>query len=156
MHTSKWNVTKFAEEMKSLVDTLKRNEVTFLEEDLEDIVVENFKLVTNRAFKSLVDSELSKSFTDGTTLGWEDLLDLGDGCYETEKNKGEWGKKSPEEERIIALQSQLDALKAATTSSQEKKTGKPDADKSTDSSKGKKKSTYQDWQFENPRKVENS
>ena len=144
----KWNVTKFADEMKSLVDTLKRNEVEFLDSDLFDIVEANFKLVNNREFKALVDTDGATNTANGTTTSWEDLLDLGEGCYQTERDAGTWGKKSPEEERIIALQAQLEALIAGHQKARlphAQGGGNPPGDDS-----GKKKYHYKDWQFQNP------
>ena len=147
----KWNVSKFAEELRSLVDTLKRNEVEYLDADLIDLVETNFKLVNNRTFKALIDTTEATNMTNKTTTSWEDLLDLGEGCYETEKDAGTWGKRSPDEERILALQARLEALIADKETG--KKNGPPNNQtpgSGTSASDGKKKYHYKDWQFQNP------
>ena len=75
----KWNVTAFNEELKSLIDTLKRNDVSYLDSDIADMVVENFKLVTNREFRSMLDQITTEAKTTGNDVDWEDLLDFAEG-----------------------------------------------------------------------------
>ena len=152
----KWNVTAFSEEVRALVDTLNRNEVSFLEEDVTDMVVENFKLVTNREFKSLLDSITTEAKTNNTNVDWEDLLDFAEEVYQEERERGTWGKKSPKEERLIALQAQIQALQAEAQKAKQKPGSgsppgsQPSGDGKPDKDPSQKKHHYGDWQFQNP------
>ena len=44
-------------------------------------------------------------------LTYESLMALATNKYNTLKQKGQWGVKSPDEQMIVALQAQVDALK---------------------------------------------
>ena len=98
----KWNVTKFTEDLTSKVETLKHNEFQCLDKDISDMVVEQFKLVKNKEFNSLVWAQISHATTTETDINWEELSDLAEANYQAIKTKGEWGKKTAEEEQLIA------------------------------------------------------
>lgn len=158
----KWNVTKFNERLESLIDTLKHNEEEYLDKDIADVVVENYKQVKHRDFNALVLAEITDATRKQQDVDWEGLLTLGDSQYQALKSKGEWGKKTPEEEQLIALNAQVQALQAEAAKL--KKTTAPSGNSSGGSSGGssgnnsntsgssKGKNGYEDWQFQNPGK----
>ena len=72
----KWNVTKFVEDLDASVEALRHNEVPFLEKDITKMLEDNFKLVKNDDFHSLIMSEISDATRTGRDIDWEDFKDM--------------------------------------------------------------------------------
>jgi len=148
----KWNVTAFNDQLKSLLVTLRNNEEEFLDKDIADVVVNNYKQVKHQDFASMITLELNVADKANRDVDHEELMEIGEAKYESLVKQGIWGKRTPQEEQILALQTQLKALQ-----SQQHKGNKPSPSKDTgkDNSEEPKKKKYQDkappeWKLENP------
>ncbi len=144
----KFNITKFNERLKELINFLVQNEEPCLPQDVANMVVENHKMVTHDEFKSAIEFHFRDLEQKDLDVDYEALLDLGESKYQHLVTKKTWGKKTAQEEQLLALQAKVNQLESAR-----KPKGTSSGDASTPSSntkkkKNKKKATYEPWQFE--------
>jgi len=102
------DITKFNGHVKRLVLALKsRGQTT------EDLLTNLFKAyleVPDKAFKSYLQRK-KESYEDGDDVTPDSLMKAADNKYKMLKQENAWNSISPDEERILALQAQLKALK---------------------------------------------
>ena len=154
----KWNVAEFNQHIKGLVTALRNNEEPFLDTDVSDTIVTNYKLVKHEEFAIMVNIELNRANNNNVDPDWEDLMAKGEAIYDALVAKGVWGKRTPQEEQLFALQAQVKALQALQAAA-EKNVGRPlkqsdlaeeKPGKSKKKNKdGKKRPEYQEWHFKN-------
>ena len=153
----KWNISDFNARLKSLITTLRNNEEAFLDKDIMDVVVTNYSEVKHDDFATMVRIEKNDAAKRNQDIDWEALLELGEAKYEAMTASGDWGKKTPQEEQLFALQAQVRALQAAAEKSKGGPNTPPDSTNPPGSSKrngqGRKKRNYEPWQFENPKNL---
>ena len=153
----KWNITNFNETLKALLLTLKNNEDTMPDKDITDMVIKNFKQVKHTQFQTMLALVLDTAELANEDPDWESLCEKAQNKFDTLVAEGIWGKRTPQEEQIFALQAQVKALQALQAESKKSDGPKKAQAKSEGSSgaqdsstKKKKKRTYEDWQFKNP------
>lgn len=151
----KWNVTLFNEALKNLLTTLKNNEDKMSDKDLVDLVIRNYKQVKHESFRTMIGIALDAAENADVDPDWEVLLEKGQNKYESLVAEGVWGKRTPQEEQIFALQAQVKALAGRQAIKSPGGTNKPPSNtqQGTAQPEGnnnkKKKRTYEDWQFKN-------
>jgi hypothetical protein len=118
-------------------------------DDPVDILFSAYAAVPCSNFRSYIKRK-HEAYTDGTLLiNYDELILLATNKYNLLKQDGTWGAKSPDEERIVAMQAELTALKgqlalgpnlkkAATKDGKEKE---PRNDKKDEKKKNKKDTT---------------
>jgi len=147
----KWNITKFNDRLETLLNTLRNNEEEFLAKDITDVVVNNYKLVKHEEFASMVTMELNTAEKANQDVDYEELMALGDAKYQSLVKQKIWGRKTTQEEQILALQTQLHALQAKqtppSTPSQPNPPRTPGGPRTGRTGKGPH---YQDWHLKNP------
>ena len=152
----KWNITSFNEKLEGLLTTLKNNEEQFLAKDILDVVVNNYKLVKHQDFSQMVSMETLAAEKADRDIDYEELMALGDEKFQSLVNQGIWGKRTAQEDQILALQTQLKALQSQQDQASKKGTpstpGTPTQPTGNGKSRYGKKSNYAEWQFKNPDK----
>ena len=117
-----WNVTSFNEKLESLLTTLKNNEEQFLGNDILDVVVNNYKLVKHQDFSQVFSMETLAAEKADRDINYEELMALGDAKFQSLVNQGIWGKRTAQEDQILALQTQLKALQSEQDQASKKDT----------------------------------
>ena len=152
----KWNITSFNKKLESLLTTLKNNEEQFLAKDILDVVVNNYKLVKHQDFSQMVSMETLAAEKADRDINYEELMALGDAKFQSLVNQGIWGKRTAQEDQILALQTQFKALQSQQDQDSNKGTpstpGTPTQPTGNGKSRDDKKSNYAEWQFKNPDK----
>ena len=149
----KWNITVFNDRLKSLIATLKKNEEQFLDKDIADVVVNNYKLVKHQDFASMITLELNTAEKADKDVDYEELMEIGNAKFESLVTQGVWGKRTPQEEQILALQAQVRDLQSQHQKQGSKKgQNAPDSSSSNNKKKKNKRqpNQYEEWHFENP------
>ena len=146
----KWNITQFNDQLEALLNTLKHNEETFLGKDVADVVVNNYKLVKHKEFELMVSTELNAAEKANKDIDYEELMALGDAKYQSLVNQGIWGKRTAQEDQILALQTQVKALQAAASTSSSSSSTRSSSGGT--SSNGKQRTPLPDWFYKNPDK----
>ena len=108
----------------------------------------------------MVHIEKNDATKNNLDIDWKALMELGEAQFDAMVTSGDWGKKTPQEEQLFALQTQVKALQAAAEKS---KSGSPNfggSQTETQGSQGsgkskscKKKWVHEDWQFKNPKNL---
>jgi hypothetical protein len=142
----KWNITNFNEHLKGLITTLRNNEEPFLDTDVSDTLVTNYKEVRYDEFNMMLNILLNEAHKQNRNPDWEELMEQGEATYEMLVSKGVWGKKTAQEEKLFALQAQVKALEALQASKEKSNKG---TKKNAKKGKGKNKRTYPEWHFKN-------
>jgi len=146
----KWNIQSFNDKLKALIATLRKNEEPYLDKDISDVVVNNYKLVKHQDFSSMITMELNLADKANQDIDYEEMMEIGEAKYESLVKQGVWGKRTPQEEQILALQTQLRALEAQTkqgaSNSSKQSSTNDSAKKPKQQSKEPK---YEPWRFEN-------
>ena len=101
-----------ADRLKSLLATLRNNEEQFLDKDIADVVVNNYKLVKHSEFASMITLELNTADKANQDVDYEELMEIGNAKFESLVTQGIWGKRTPQEEQILALQAQVRDLQS--------------------------------------------
>lgn len=105
------DVLKFNSYVKGLLLSLKaRGEKT---EDLLTNLFKAYKSVSDQSFIKYIERKL-EDYEDGYDIKPDQLIKLAGNKYQLLKEKNEWNAPSPEEEKILALQAEIQKLQKNT------------------------------------------
>ena len=140
------DITRFNGYVRLLIDSLSaRGETT---QDLLTNLFKGYQAATDKVFVSYIGRKLEK-YEEGEDITSESLMQLGDNKYKLLKEGGLWNAPSDEEEKILALQTEVKKL-------QKNYTKKPDLKKTDkrssvgDTTKKKIKMEKPSWFFKEP------
>jgi hypothetical protein len=124
------DITKFNGHVRLLIDSLAaRGETT---QDLLSNLFKGYNAVNDKVFVSYIGRKLEK-YEEGESMTSEMLMQLGNNKFKLLKEAGQWNAPSIDEEKILALQTEVKKLQKNITTS-----------KKTDSKKTDKKSKVMD------------
>ena len=154
----KWNIDNFNDAVKEIHLAFESHNEKYLDTDFSDVVVANYKLVTHKEFAAMVTQYRNDCTRKKVNPDWEELMTLGETTYRSMKESGEWGRKTREEEQLIALQARCDTLEAQVAAAKHKPrnsnqdnggSGNDDKGNGKDR-RGGGKNKYKEWQFKKP------
>jgi len=129
------DITKFNAYIKDLIDSLvARGEMT------NDLLANHFKAykaISNQEFITYI-CKKEEEYEEGTDINTDSLMLLADNKFKTFHQANTWNAPSPEEEKILALKSQIQKLWKEKKPKQQEGTKKGNKD-STKKGKQKKK-----------------
>jgi len=127
------DITKFNAYIKDLIDSLvARGETT---NDLLANLFKAYKAISNREFVTYI-CKKEDEYEEGMDINTNALMLLADNKFKTFRQANTWNAPSPEEEKILALKSQIQKLQKEKKPKQQEGTKKGDKD---GAKKGKKK-----------------
>ena len=139
------DITRFNGYVRLLIDSLAaRGETT---QDLLTNLFKGYQAASDKVFVSYIGRKLEK-YEEGETITSEALMHLGNNKYKLLKGGGLWNAPSDEEEKILALQTEVKKLQKTTKVVPRK----VDKSAKTDKSKAKSRSALEkpSWFFTEP------
>ncbi len=145
----RFNIVKFNERLKELINFLVQNEEQYLPQDVANMVTQNYNMVSHDEFKSAIQFHFRDLEQRDVDVDYERLLELGESKYQELVKKKTWGKKTLQEEQLLALQAKVDQLESSKSKVKlPSNDGNPtSSDTPNPKKKNKKKIAYEDWQF---------
>ena len=137
----------FNDHLRDLLNTLEQNEQAFLHEDIVNLLIQNYKLCTHEDFRVMLNAEIYQSEKSGNDLDYEDLMETAESKYDGCVKDLTWGKKTAQEEQLLALHTKINDLQQSKPSGRQNNNNSSNNAGSSDRTKTRK---YADWQYVAP------